>query len=480
MKSASVSGSEARTPAPAPAMPPFAADESPPLKLARRWSRKRFAVPMIIVSAALALLVNEVTYKNTVDALRVGGSITDARLAAASVLQLLTDAETGQRGYLLTGREDFLAPLEAAKREVPRMRVTVAGFLEASGPKGHGEALRMDEDIREALTEIEKTVALERSGEHLEALHIVSAGLGRKRMDQMRVMFATSLVAAAERQRASGLSIDDSLWSNRVAVAILTLLGAIALSFYVRHLRLFDLEREARQLDLEAQVRERTGELHQMGRHLLTAREDEKAHLARELHDELGGLLTAAKLDVARMRSRLAGEPALLERLDQIGQRLNEGIALKRRIVEDLRPSSLDALGLTISLENLCVDVAGQLAIPVETAFDEVSLTGDQNLAVYRLVQEALTNISKYAKATHVRVSVKRESAAVHVRIVDDGVGFDQNNVKLTTHGITGMRFRFDTVGGTMRVDSKPGLGTRLEATLPIHDAAAAAAEPSA
>ena len=474
MKSASFSGSGAQTPVPAPAMPPLAADESSPLKLVRRWSRQRFAVPMIIASAALALLVNEVSYKSTVDALRVGASITDARLAAANVLQLLTDAETGQRGYLLTGREDFLAPLEAAKREVPRMRVTVAGFLEASGPEGHAEALRMDEDIREALTEIEKTVALERAGEHLAALHIVSAGLGRHRMDQMRVMFGTSLVAAAQRQRVSGVSIDDSLWSNRVAVAILTLLGAIALSFYVRHLRLFDIEREARQLDLEGQVRERTGELRAMAGHLVTAREDEKAHLARELHDELGSLMTAAKLDVARMRSKLAGEPALLERLDQISHRLNEGIAFKRRIVEDLRPSSLDNMGLTVSLKNLCSDVAGQLAIPVVTAFDEVTLTEDQKLAVYRLVQEALTNVSKYAKATRVLVSVQRESAAVHVRIEDDGVGFDQANIKSATHGIAGMRLRIDTLGGTMRVDSQPGLGARLEATLPVPGAAPA------
>ena len=453
---------------------PQVVDEAPPLKLARRFSRIRFAVPMIIASAALGIIVNEVAYKNTVDALHAGTSMTDVRIAAAGVLQLLTDAETGQRGYLLTGRREFLSPLEAAKLEVPRMRLAISSFLEASGPDGHAEALRMDEDIREALTEIEKTVALELSGEHQAALHIVEAGLGKRRMDDIRVIFGTSLISAASRQKVSGLSIDDALWINRIAVTILTLLGAIALSFYVRHLRLFDQEREARQQDLRAQVRERTGELRELAKNLLTAREDEKAHLARELHDELGGLMTSAKFDVARMRGRLSADPAMMERLNQINKRLNEGIALKRRMVEDLRPSSLSTMGLTVSLSNLCTDVSEQLGIPIFTEFDEITLTPDQQLAIYRLVQEALTNVSKYAKATRGVVSVKVEPEGVRVRIEDDGIGFDLTQIKLATHGIAGMRFRIETLDGSMLVESTPGTGTKLEATLPISSLPAA------
>ena len=422
---------------------------------------------MIIASAALGILVNEVTYRNAVDALRVGTSTTDVRIAAAGVLQLLTDAETGQRGYLLTGRSEYLAPLEAAKLQVPRMRTTISGFLEASGPQGHAEALRMDDDIREALSEIEKTITLERGGDRQAALHIVEAGLGKKRMDNMRQLFGTSLVAAAARQQATRLSIDDSLWINRIVVTTLTMLGAIALSFYVRHLRLFDRERADRQQDMQAQIDARTAELRELAANLLTAREDEKAHLARELHDELGGLLTAAKLDLARLRGKLAGDPALLERTEQINKRLNEGISLKRRLVEDLRPSSLDTLGLTVSPAILCAEVSERSGFPVLTELEEVSLSPNGNLAVYRLVQEALTNVNKYARASQVQVSVKNEPSGVRVHIADDGVGFDPAQARSATHGIAGMRFRIETLGGSMSVASRPGDGTRLEALLP-------------
>jgi signal transduction histidine kinase len=439
-----------------------------PQQLVHRLSRKRFAVPMIIACAGLAILVNEVTYKNTVVALHVGSALTEARIAAAGVLQLLTDAETGQRGYLLTGRVEYLAPLTAAKIDVPRTLATVSSFLEASGPDGHREAVRMSQDIEATLAEIEKTVGLERAGDRGAALRIVEAGLGRRRMDDMRQVFVDSLEAAAVRQQVARVSIDETLWINRIAVTTLTLLAAIGLSFYVRHLRLYDQERAERQHDLEGQVRQRTVELSELAGYLLTAREDEKAHLARELHDELGAVLTAAKFDMARMRSKIAADPALLERLEQVNQRLNEGIALKRRLVEDLRPSSLATLGLTISLANLCADVGTRLDIVIGTEFDEVGLKPDGHLAVYRLVQEALTNVSKYAKASRVRVSVKREPNRVRVQIEDDGIGFDPTVQKSATHGIAGMRFRIEQLMGSVSVESKPGAGTRVEALLPV------------
>ena len=434
-----------------------------------RLSRMRLAVPMIIASAALGILVNEVTYKNTVDDLRVGSSLTKARIAAAGVLQLLTDAETGQRGYLLTNRVEYLSPLNAAKLEVPQMRATLSSFLEASGANGHAASLRMAEDIQETLAEIERTVGLARAGDRKAALQIVEAGLGRRRMDDMRGIFSTSLMEAASRQQASRASIEDSLWINRIAVATLTLLGAIALSFYVRHLRLHDLERADRQIELEGQVANRTAELRQLAGYLLTAREDEKAHLARELHDEMGSVLTAAKLDMARMRRLAAADPAMLERIEQVNRRLGEGIALKRRIVEDLRPSCLDALGLTVSLSNLCADVAERLGIPVHTDLDEVSLSSDEQLALYRLVQEALTNVSKYARASAVHIYMRAEPGSVRVGVEDDGIGFDTTLLKSATHGIAGMRFRIERLDGTLSVDSKPGLGTRLVAILPIN-----------
>jgi signal transduction histidine kinase len=178
-------------------------------------------------------------------------------------------------------------------------------------------------------------------------------------------------------------------------------------------------------------------------------------------------VLTAAKLDMARIRARVADDPWMQERIKQVNQHLQEGIALKRRIVEDLRPSSLTTLGLTITLANLCVDVGERLDIVIRTDFDEVDLSPDGHLAVYRLIQEALTNVGKYAQASRVRVSVKLERDLVRVEIEDDGVGFDSKQGRSASHGIAGMRFRIEQLKGTLLVDSSPGAGTRLEAILP-------------
>lgn len=233
-----------------------------------------------------------------------------------------------------------------------------------------------------------------------------------------------------------------------------------------------NLERQNRLL--EQAVHDRTAELSELAGYLITAREDEKAHLARELHDELGALLTAAKLDIARMRGKLLEDPAIAAVLKQVNQYLNEGISLKRRIVEDLRPSSLATLGLTISLANLCAEVGTRLNIAIQIEFDEVLLTEDGHLAIYRLVQEALNNVCKYAKATRVRVSVRSEPTLVRVQIEDDGIGFDPSGPKSAAHGIAGMRFRIEQLNGSMSVASRPGAGTLLEAIMPVTLAAAA------
>lgn len=423
---------------------------------------------MIVAGATLGILVNEFTYRNTVEAVRVGGALVEARIAAAGLLQVLTDAETGQRGYLLTGRAEYLAPLVSARIEVPKMRAIVSAFLDASGDDGHAASLRMNDDIRETLAEIEKTVELARAGDRAGALQIIEAGLGERRMHDMRAVFHASLLEAASRQQSSRLSLEDSLWTSRIAVTALTLLGALALGFYIRHLRRDDRERADRQRALEGEVRHRTAELRQLAGYLQTAREDEKAHLARELHDELGGILTAAKLDTARMRRLAASDPTLLERIENVVQRLNEGIALKRRIVEDLRPSCLETLGLRISLSNLCTDVGARLGIPILTAFDEVLLPKDAQLAVYRLVQEALTNVGKYACASEVRVRLQAGPVSVQVDIEDNGVGFDTTQLKAATHGIAGMRFRIERLDGSLSVESSPGAGTHLVAIVPI------------
>ncbi len=227
---------------------------------------------------------------------------------------------------------------------------------------------------------------------------------------------------------------------------------------------------------LETLVALRTAQLTELTHHLQTAREDERARLARDLHDELGALLTSAKLDAARLRSRLAGgAPETLERLAHLTHTLDSVITLKRRITEDLRPSSLDHLGLVVTLDILAREFAERSGVTVHRQLGEVSLTAAAELVAYRMVQEAVTNISKYARARQVWITLARRAGLVELTVRDDGVGFDTSMPARSAYGLVGMRFRVEAEGGKLVVTAAPGQGTRLVMTLPAAPLALAA-----
>jgi signal transduction histidine kinase len=254
-------------------------------------------------------------------------------------------------------------------------------------------------------------------------------------------------------------------------------LSLLALFMYLRQTATLDraladeAQRVAGERDrLEQEVAARTAQLKELAQHLQTIREDERSRLARELHDELGALLTAAKLDVARLKSRLGATASAdaAERLQHLNDALNGGIALKRRIIEDLRPSSLNNLGLVAALEILLREFETRSELKVVGRLEPVHVSAAAQLTIYRLVQEALTNVVKYAKASEVVVTLQPSGdggALVSVR--DDGVGFDMGKPRLASHGLLGMRYRVEANGGSMRLESSPGQGTLIEATLP-------------
>ncbi len=219
---------------------------------------------------------------------------------------------------------------------------------------------------------------------------------------------------------------------------------------------------------LELVVAQRTAQLTELAHHLQIAREDERARLARDLHDELGSLLTSAKLDAARIRSRLAGTaPEALERLAHLVSTLDSVIALKRRITEDLTPSSLNHLGLVAALEILAREFSEASGVEVHCTLVPVQLEPAAQLTIYRLVQEALTNIGKYARAAHVWLNLAAADGQVEVSVRDDGVGFSAPARPGPAYGLVGMRFRVEAEHGTLAVVSKQGQGTLVRARLP-------------
>ena len=449
--------------------------------LAERWVRKRFAFPVIVLIAAALLWVSENTYRNTTTTLRGGIALTDARIQTMRLLQLLSDVETAQFAFLVTARPEYLTRYAEAKAALPEVQRAVSRFFVAQGVDGAATTKRVGDFVQREMALYDRTLALARAGDAAGARALADDAHARGEMLALRSELLRHLGLAATQQQRARTSIYDALLVNRVAVGSLTLVALLSLFLFLRQLQAQDRERASQQRgllqereQLEDEVERRTDRLTQLAKYLQSVREDERAHLARELHDELGGLLTASKLDIARARMKTADPPELLVRLDRVNDHLNKCIALKRRIIEDLRPSALANLGLTVALQNLCDDMSVSLAIPVKLVAAQFHLPPEAELAVYRFVQEALTNIGKYAAAKQVEVTLKEVDGGATVEVVDDGVGFDPQASRADHHGLAGMQFRAESLGGTMNVSSAPGRGTRVHINFPQSAAEAA------
>jgi signal transduction histidine kinase len=340
----------------------------------------------------------------------------------------------------------------------------------------------MTRNVQRKLAEMDLSVRMRKQGNEDAWKFILMTDVGKEHMDAIRLEAAKLIDAATARVDVSQDQVRRSLQVSRVGIALVTLIALVAFYLYLRQTNALreagDKQQELLQAErdlLERQVRERTASLAELATHLQNVREEERGHLARELHDELGALLTAAKLDVARLKSRLGPQaaPEIAQRLQHLTEALNSGIALKRRIIEDLRPSSLSNLGLNASLEILAREFSERSGVEVTTSLEPVALDEARQLTVYRLVQESLTNVGKYAEARQVEVSMRNYGGHVEVDIRDDGKGFDPSRIRASTHGLAGMRHRVEAAGGKLGVSSTPGKGTRISAVLPATPAAA-------
>jgi signal transduction histidine kinase len=189
------------------------------------------------------------------------------------------------------------------------------------------------------------------------------------------------------------------------------------------------------------------------------------------MHDELGALLTAAKLDADWIERTLPAESRALvaQRLQRLRQSLIAAITLKRRITNDLRPALLYDLGLIEALKALVAEFrqGEEIEVKVDLPETEPELSDAVSLSLFRIVQEAFTNIRKYAQARHVGVSLRQTPTAIELTIEDDGVGFDPDSPKLARQGLAGIKHRVFTHGGQLDIVSAPGAGVTIRVLLP-------------
>src|SRR5438105_8022654 len=323
--------------------------EAKALNILLRLKRSPFAFPMAAMAALAMIFISETAYWQSTRSMRELGAMATARLNLMNLSRRVVDAESGQRGYLLTGRTEYLQPYRDAFADIDAALKWLRAYY-AKTPVQAQAMAKLETLVQRKLSELDATMRLYDEGKSEAWRSVLLTDIGKEQMQEIRSLAEQLLGEEARKDAAVREDVDDTLLLNRIGVAAMTAVSLLALAMYLRQTAALDAHRrepqhasEAERDQLEVEVARRTApltelaqQLTELAQHLQTAREDERSRLARELHDELGALLTTAKLDVARIRSRLAGgSPEAAERLSHLNDILNNGYALKRRIIED-------------------------------------------------------------------------------------------------------------------------------------------------
>lgn len=392
---------------------------------------------------------------------------------------LIMDSESSLRGYFMSGNVIYLGPFETARNKLKED----FNYLEKKLQDNPVQAKNLTE-LRKLYDKkanfIDTSIEIYKQYGLAEILSLEKIAEGRQLMDEMRLVEVImeneendALLARRERffaEYKDALFIGTAI--NAIAILVLILFYRLIYRSFNKQRRVEDTLKIINET-LESTVLKRTEQLSDLSRHLLNIAEEEKANLARELHDEIGSSLTAISMDLSDVIDKLKlTEPALTNQLQRAKRVVLDTVDLKRRIIEGLRPSTLDNLGLATSINHYCEETTAMAGLKYVSDISEdlQAIDSSWSIALFRITQESLNNTIKYAKASEVKVSLKCKYNGLWLQIVDDGIGIPRDAINKTrAHGLLGMRERVLLLGGTFNIrPSDYQRGTTVEAFIPF------------
>lgn len=445
---------------------------------------------VLCITCALILIANGFSLYLNLQSLRGANTQLAQTSRVAERLQylnvLVLDAESSMRGYFTSGRETYLGPTRTVAAET-EAEFTELEKLLAENPAQLKNLTQLRTLVRRKLALITQAIDVYRHGGLEEIVNIAKVSDERSSMDEIRLQVVIMVQEQNEMLKKRSEAFYDeyhkAIWLgmgiNAVAIIVL-------IAFYQQVRRSFMNRAAAEQAlqsaneNLESTVEQRTEQLSVLSRHLISISEEEKVRLSRELHDEMGANLTSISMDIAAVMQQLQRtQPPMMEAAQQLKRAratLVDTVEMKRRIIENLRPSLLDNLGLCAAIESYCEEFSRMSNVPCDTDIaghiDAIAKSRDSSLAIalFRIVQESLTNIRKYAKASHVSVTLQCAEEVLTLRVIDDGVGIASNTiVKPMSHGLLGMRERALLLGGTLTIRrGRNEQGTCIEVHIPL------------
>jgi signal transduction histidine kinase len=395
------------------------------------------------------------------------------------IYQLLMNAESAHRGYLLTGDATYLEPLHRAEGRIDVLSRDLAETYQGDDERV-GDAIRQLGIVaRSRMTQLQESIAVYGEQGPSAGLRLANAPTGHETMATFRHLAGIT----RDYERAlMGRSLDR--WDRELTLAgrlnlatlllgvLLTVIAAAALARNQRQRAETTAELKRQHDELMSQFDAQSAELNELARHLQHVQEEERARLSRGLHDELGGILLAARMDVTWMQTHSTTDHADIgKRLERLKQVLDQGIDLKRRVVEELRPSLLDTMGLLAALRWQTEETCKRADLRCNERFpdDEPKFNRAGAIALFRVVQEALANVAKHAKASEVDIALELTDRDVVVTVQDNGVGAEAAALnRPRSHGLAGLRHRIQVLGGRLEITSAPNRGTTIRAWVPL------------
>jgi signal transduction histidine kinase len=385
-----------------------------------------------------------------------------------------------QRSFLLTGDKSYLNRYEKYRADIEpqleRVRLSYADLEDSDADIRNLQIL-----VGKRLADLGMVLDIQQKQGTAAAVSLIETSVG----SDAGLAISGILAHMRSREVAEHVRADQhwygslglSRWVTVACTLVNILLVLIATRLVyadVRRRNILTAELRDQKLLLEQEVTSRTRELVELSTHLQNLAEREKAGLARELHDELGGLLVGARMDISWAEQHLAKDDADLKaRLHRVQQNLAAGIDLKRRIIEELRPTLLDNVGLFAALRWQLKETCGNAGMKCsETYPDEEPLfRAEASIALFRIAQEACRNIMQHAAAHSVSLSLEIDDTTLNLRIVDDGSGISEENFHgFASHGLASMRHRARALGGRVEISGRENGGTDIFVQIPIEN----------
>lgn len=431
------------------------------------------------------------------------GSITNQSEAIKDHRDIITEITTlksnfllsdgVQHVFLITQKKSHLEPFERAVAEARSNLVKIrrynhdrlfeakmygeAGSVEATGLERERNLIeKISGSLEAKVAAMKMTLAVSKNEKNSDAMDIVRQEQGIHESEAFIKAWQELHESYRKTLAQMYLKRDESIEFNRIII----LLGAL-LSFLMTVLVVGQLIRQINSTHTlqkalneensgyQTRLDQQTREIRLLAMNYQEDVERERQKLSREIHDELGSVLTATKMDLAWISKKTqTAMPEIYQKLEKTMEYINRGITFKRQIVQDLHPSVISTFGFWPALRSLAEDFAekNQWELTLEIPDENIPVNDTIALIAYRIIQEALNNATKYAAATRVGVYLMTDEKYLKIEVQDNGKGMDTASHGAASHGISGMRHRVLAIGGRLEITSTPGKGVHIDALL--------------